>query len=75
MGAVDAHQEWLDASGERAARHFARARLEVHALAAARLRMLLGDSGSVAALDELARGIAAGETDAYAAADALLARL
>lgn len=67
LGALDAHEEWLTASGERSRRRLARARDEVTALVLASLARRL------AVPDELADRVAGGECDPLEAAQELLA--
>jgi LAO/AO transport system kinase len=67
LGALDAHEEWLAASGERSRRRLARAREEVTALVLAEL------SRRLAVPDELAARVAGGECDPLQAAQELLA--
>jgi LAO/AO transport system kinase len=68
MGRLDAHWSWLNDTGELARRRQARAREEITALAFAALRTRLA-AGRV---EDLARQVAAGELDPFAAADELL---
>jgi LAO/AO transport system kinase len=70
---LDAHQAWLDSSGEGERRRLARARGEITTLALAELRQRMGGLPGDAAVDELARRVAAGELDPYSAADELIA--
>ena len=70
---LDAHQAWLDASGEGERRRLARARGEITTLALAELRQRMGALPGEPAVDELARRVAAGELDPYSAADELIA--
>jgi LAO/AO transport system kinase len=72
---MDAHWSWLSSSGERERRRLARAREEVAAIAVAALRRQMGRLTDGKALDELAGRVAAGEIDAYAAADQLVGTL
>jgi LAO/AO transport system kinase len=67
---LDAHWDWLNASGELRRRRRARAREEITALAFAALRGRLG-AGSV---DELAGQVADGTLDPFQAAEEILAR-
>jgi LAO/AO transport system ATPase len=75
LAAMDEHAEWLAASGELDRRRLARAAAEIEAIAVAVLRGRIGDVPGSAALDALAAGVVAGDTDPYAAADELLATL
>ena len=67
LGALDQHDAWLEASGERARRRLARAREEVTALAFGALAKRL------AVPDELAARVADGRCDPAGAAEELLA--
>jgi LAO/AO transport system kinase len=67
--ALDAHGEWLSSHGELSARRARRAEREIEAIAVAALRSRLGVGQE--ALAGLARRVAAGELDPYAAADRL----
>jgi LAO/AO transport system kinase len=70
---LDGHWSWLGSSGERDRRRRERARAEVAAIAVAALRQRMGGLPGDARLDELAARVAAGELDAYSAADELVA--
>ena len=65
---LDAHWDWLCASGELKRRRHARARAEITALAFAALRDHLSNSG----VDELATRVADGDLDPFQAAEDLL---
>lgn len=67
LGQLDRHEEWLEASGERARRRLARARGEVTALALGAL------AARLTVPDELAARVAGGSCDPLAAALELLA--
>ncbi|HEY7591789.1 MAG TPA: methylmalonyl Co-A mutase-associated GTPase MeaB [Actinophytocola sp.] len=69
--ALDEHREWLASHGELAARRARRAEREIEAIAVAALRSRLGVGQD--ALARLAKRVAAGELDPYAAADQLTA--
>ena len=69
---IDKHHAWLAASGELATRRTRRARDEIEAIAVTALRERWGDVHGRSELDDLAAAVAAGESDPYAAADALL---
>jgi LAO/AO transport system kinase len=75
LDAVDAHRRWLASSGEGVRRRTGRAAREIEAIAVAGLRERMGDVRGTAALRSLAGRVVAGETDPFAAADALLAQL
>ena len=66
---LDAHWDWLYASGELRRRRHARAREEITALAYAALRDHVSESG----VDELAARVADGDLDPFQAAEELLA--
>ncbi|HET7736595.1 MAG TPA: methylmalonyl Co-A mutase-associated GTPase MeaB [Nocardioidaceae bacterium] len=70
--AVDEHFAWLTSSGQLQQRRVRRARDEIEAIALTELRNRWGEVGARAELDALAARVVAGETDPYAAADALL---
>jgi LAO/AO transport system kinase len=67
---LDAHRDWLTASGELTRRRHARAREEITALAFAALRDRVTASG----VDELAARVADGTLDPFQAAEDILAR-
>jgi LAO/AO transport system kinase len=69
------HADWLAASGEGPRRRVERAAREVEAIAVAELRARFSDVSGSAALGALAAQVAAGVTDPYRAADALIAQL
>jgi LAO/AO transport system kinase len=71
-GRIDAHAEWLGASGERDRRRLARAREEISAMAVTTLRERLGALPGEAHLEELAGLVASGKLDPYSAADELI---
>lgn len=73
VDAIDAHRAWAGESGELERRRVRRVRDEVEAIALTALRERWGSVDAGGRLDELARGVVAGESDPYAAADALLA--
>jgi LAO/AO transport system kinase len=75
VAAVDEHHRWLVDRGELEQRRQARAAAEVEAIALGQLRSRLGDLRGGTALDQLAKRVAAGEVDPYAAADDLIAGL
>jgi LAO/AO transport system kinase len=70
---LDAHWSWLNESGELDRRRRARAREEISALAVTELRRQLGAMPGESRLDDLARAVASGSIDPYAAADDLIA--
>ncbi|GAA4112976.1 methylmalonyl Co-A mutase-associated GTPase MeaB [Nocardioides fonticola] len=69
---IDRHHAFLAETGELHRRRTRRARLEVEAIAVAELRRRWAGVGVRGELDTLAAGVAAGTTDPYTAADALL---
>ena len=69
------HRTWLESSGQGHRRRAERAAREIEAIALAALRARIGDLRGSAALGTLAERVVAGETDPYAAADELVARL
>ncbi len=71
--AIGEHHAWLEESGELARRRTRRARQEVEAIALTTLRERWSGLSERTDLDAQAERVAAGETDPYAAADALLA--
>lgn len=72
---VARHLEHLRTSGELHARRTRRARAEIEALTVAALRERWGDVHGRSELDVLAEAVVAGQTDPYAASDALRASL
>jgi LAO/AO transport system kinase len=70
---LDEHWAWLASTGDLTRRRTARAAAEIEAIALTALRERLGDLHQGTALDTLAASVVAGETDPYAAADALVA--
>jgi LAO/AO transport system kinase len=69
---IDKHRAWLEESGELQTRRTRRARDEIEAIAVTALRERWGDVHGRSELDQLAGAVVAGESDPYAAADALL---
>ena len=72
IDAIDEHRAWADGSGELTRRRVRRARDEIEAIALTALRERWGSVDEGNRLDELASAVIAGESDPYAAADALL---
>jgi LAO/AO transport system kinase len=70
--AIDEHRAWMESSGELERRRVRRARDEIEAIAVTALRARWGDVHGRTELDELAEQVAAGKSDPYRAADALL---
>jgi len=75
VAAIDKHRGWLVDSGELERRREHRAAAEIEAIALGVLRARIGTLRQGAALPALARAVAAGELDPYAAADRLLTGL
>lgn len=72
LDAIDAHQAWLDASGQLVVRRVRRARDEIEAIAIGMLRQRLATGGTAERLLLAAADVAAGRDDAYSAAAALV---
>jgi LAO/AO transport system kinase len=72
VAVLDKHGQWLAESGALTGRRERRAAAEVEAIALGTLREKLGNLRDGTALPALAARVAAGELDAYAAADQLL---
>jgi LAO/AO transport system kinase len=70
---LDGHHEWLTSHGELEARRTRRAEREIEAIAVAALRARLGGMRGGEALAQLAKQVAAGQSDPYTAADQLTA--
>ncbi|WP_435771975.1 methylmalonyl Co-A mutase-associated GTPase MeaB [Nocardioides sp. SYSU DS0651] len=75
VDALEEHRAHAEASGELASRRARRAREEIEAIALTTLRERWGSLGHGDRLDGLAAAVATGESDPYAAADALLGDL
>ncbi len=73
--AIDKHRGWLVEHDELRRRREARAAVEIEAIALGALRARIGSLRDGTQLPALAAEVAAGATDPYAAADALLAQL
>ena len=73
--AIDRHRDWLSTSGVLDDRRLARARRQVADIALETIRRRVAGLGEGAALDDLARQVAARQLDPYAAADVLLATI
>lgn len=71
--ALEKHRAWMVERGELDARRLRRASDEVEAIAVTELRARIGDLHGDRRLGRLAERMVAGETDAYTAADELLA--
>jgi LAO/AO transport system kinase len=72
-GALDEHRAWLASSGAGVERRRQRARAEIEGIALAALQARFGGVGRDGALDELAADVAEGRTDAFTAADRIVA--
>jgi LAO/AO transport system kinase len=72
---LSAHLEWLRETGELERRRTQRARDEIETIALTELRSRFADLHGDDRLDELARGVVAGRSDPYTAADALVSSL
>jgi LAO/AO transport system kinase len=72
VGRLDAHAEWLVATGERERKRLARARDEISAMAIAELTQRLSALPGEANLEKLAGLVASGKLDPYSAADELI---
>ncbi|HLN75683.1 MAG TPA: methylmalonyl Co-A mutase-associated GTPase MeaB [Nocardioidaceae bacterium] len=70
--AIESHRAWMESSGELDRRRVRRARDEIESIAVTALRARWGDVHGRTELDELAEQVAAGKSDPYRAADALL---
>ncbi len=75
VAAIDGHREWLGSSGAGAVRRRARARSEIQGIALAALQARFAGIGGDGALDGLADDVAAGRTDAFTAADRIVAEV
>jgi LAO/AO transport system kinase len=75
VAAIAEHHGWMSQHGELEARRQRRAEAEIEAIAVERLRERLGDVRGGTALPGLAKSVAAGELDPYAAADRLVEAL
>ena len=75
MEALDKHYAFIDASGELERRRERRAADEIEAIALESLRSRFGRFGDHGALGTLARQVAQGQLDPYAAADVLVDQL
>ena len=75
MSALDQHHSWLVATGELHLRRVRRAREEVESIAIGMLRRRMGSQDERGGLADAAAEVAAGRTDAFSAATALVTRL
>ncbi|MGE9809177.1 MULTISPECIES: methylmalonyl Co-A mutase-associated GTPase MeaB [unclassified Janibacter] len=72
---LDAHRAWLEDTGQLRVRRVRRAADEIEALAVAEVRRRMGVRRDGARLEVLAGDVADGRTDAYTAADEIVAAL
>jgi len=75
VAAIDGHRQWLESSGTGMARRRTRARSEIQGIALAALQARFAGVGGDGALDGLADDVAAGRTDAFTAADRIVAEV
>jgi LAO/AO transport system kinase len=75
VAAIEEHRRWMADHGELEHRRQRRAEAEIEAIAVEQLRERLGDIRGDSALPGLAKRVAAGEVDPYAAADELVDQL
>lgn len=73
--AIDAHRAWLAQSGVGAQRRAQRARSEIQGIALAAVQARFAGLGHEAGLDALAADVAEGRTDAFTAAETLVAAI
>jgi LAO/AO transport system kinase len=71
--ALDEHRAWLDSSGAGIERRRQRARTEIQGIALAALQARFGGVEGGSQLDALASEVADGRTDAFSAADRIVA--
>jgi LAO/AO transport system kinase len=75
VAAIDGHRQWLESSGTGMTRRRTRARSEIQGIALAALQARFAGVGGDGALDGLADDVAAGRTDAFTAADRIVAEV
>jgi len=75
VAAIDGHRAWLESSGTGAIRRRSRARSEIQGIALAALQARFAGIGGDGALEGLADDVAAGRTDAFTAADRIVAEV
>jgi LAO/AO transport system kinase len=75
VAALEEHRAWLASSGAGEQRRRRRARTEIQGIALAALQARFGAVGSDGELDTLAADVAAGRTDAFSAADRIVAAI
>jgi LAO/AO transport system kinase len=72
IAAIAKHRRWLEDTGTLKTRRERRAAVEIEAIALGALRARIGDLHEGTALPALAKAVAEGHTDPYAAADELI---
>lgn len=75
LAAIEAHRTWLDNSGQGLVRRRQRARTEIEGIALAVLQARFADVGRDREMEALADDVAAGRTDAFTAADHIVAHM
>jgi LAO/AO transport system kinase len=75
VAAIDGHRAWLESSGTGILRRRTRARSEIQGIALAALQARFAGIGGDGALEGLADDVAAGRTDAFTAADRIVAEV
>ena len=75
VDALEEHRAWLASSGTGGVRRRQRARTEIQGIALAALQARFGRVGQDGALDALAADVAEGRTDAFSAADRIVAAI
>lgn len=75
VAAIDKHRAWLEESGTGAQRRHRRARVEIEGIALAALQARFSGVGRHNSLDHLADDVATGRTDAFTAADQVVAAI
>ncbi|HSO05075.1 MAG TPA: methylmalonyl Co-A mutase-associated GTPase MeaB [Candidatus Limnocylindrales bacterium] len=75
VAAIDEHRAWLESSGTGTVRRRTRARSEIQGIALAALQARFAGIGGDGALEGLADDVAAGRTDAFTAADRIVAEV
>ena len=71
--AIAEHRAWLESSGMGVTRRRLRARSEIQGIALAALQARFAGVGGAAALEDLSTAVAEGRTDAFSAADQIVA--
>jgi LAO/AO transport system kinase len=75
VAAIDGHRQWLETSGAGAIQRRRRARTEIQGIALAALQSRFAGIGGDGDLEGLAEDVAAGRTDAFTAADRIVAEV